>query len=350
MRLLIHRLGPGLGDVLRCMPALDAARRRWPRAEITFATADQYAPLFADCPHVDRVIAPAGRLGRRARPSLANTYDVLIDLLAPAAEIERRLIGRLRTRAAQGRMLSRQEIFCQLVGAQPRDWIGRYSVTPPERTWADAYLHRAVNCGASFPQARPPGGRESATTPSPLWGEGGMRGRIAHPHPTLSLEGRGVAAPIVAVQRHAANPLRDWPWVDRLAERLRRVGCRAVILDREMGITVRQLAALIAACDLLVAPDSGPLHLAAPVGTPCLGLFGPTAPEVICKHYPQHRWLTGIGRPGACDRPCHGQPRPFCRRGAAPPPCLAALGVNEALAAACRLLPLPAHQKAEKSP
>jgi len=318
VRILIHRLGPGLGDIVRCLPALEAARRRWPTAEITFATAAAYGPLFDENPDVNRVTAPAGRLGRRAHRLLARAYDGVIDLHGPAAAIERRLLSRSRRRGAARPMRSRQEIFCHLVGAEPRHWIGHYRARPAERVWADDAVARV------------------ALHPCPPLGKGGASG--AGPQPALSLEGRGSRVPTVAVQRHAANPLRDWPWVDDLAEALRTAGCRVVLLERRMGMTVRQLAALVAACDLLIAPDSGPLHLAALVGTPCLGLFGPTAPDVICKHYPRHRWLSGIGRAGACDRPCNGRPRATCHRATGRKPCLAAIGVDEVLREALRFL------------
>lgn len=249
MRILMQRLGPGLGDILRCLPALAAARRRWPTAEIAFATDPRYATLFTGHPDVDRVLSPATRLGRRGRRILDGRYDHVIDLFEPAAELERREPN-----------LSRQEIFCRLVAENvpgtlksgyrvhfPRVPFSHYRVTEAERDWAEEYLSS---------QARPPGGRVS-----------------------------------LAIQRHAANPVRDWPWVDELAGLLRKAGCRVLILEREMGITVRQLAAVIAVCDLLIGPDSGPLHVAAVVGTRCLGLFGPTDPEVICKHYPRHVWL-----------------------------------------------------------
>jgi ADP-heptose:LPS heptosyltransferase len=39
---------------------------------------------------------------------------------------------------------------------------------------------------------------------------------------------------------------------------------------------LHELAALLRRASLLVANDTGPLHLAAALGTPCLGLFGPT--------------------------------------------------------------------------
>jgi lipopolysaccharide heptosyltransferase I len=42
--------------------------------------------------------------------------------------------------------------------------------------------------------------------------------------------------------------------------------------------TLRELASVLAACDLLVSGDSGPMHLAVAVGTPVVALFGATHP------------------------------------------------------------------------
>jgi len=41
--------------------------------------------------------------------------------------------------------------------------------------------------------------------------------------------------------------------------------------------TLPELVALARRARLLVAGDTGPLHIAAAVGTPCLGLYGPTS-------------------------------------------------------------------------
>jgi heptosyltransferase-2 len=43
--------------------------------------------------------------------------------------------------------------------------------------------------------------------------------------------------------------------------------------------TIRELAALLSRCSLVVANDSGPLHFAAAIGIPTIGIFGPTDPQ-----------------------------------------------------------------------
>jgi ADP-heptose:LPS heptosyltransferase len=40
-----------------------------------------------------------------------------------------------------------------------------------------------------------------------------------------------------------------------------------------------ELSALIEKCDLIIANDSGPMHVSAALGKPTLGIFGPTDPQ-----------------------------------------------------------------------
>jgi ADP-heptose:LPS heptosyltransferase len=47
-----------------------------------------------------------------------------------------------------------------------------------------------------------------------------------------------------------------------------------------IGLPLDHLAAILARARLFIGNDSGPLHLAAAVGTPFVGLFGPTTPEL----------------------------------------------------------------------
>jgi heptosyltransferase I len=63
----------------------------------------------------------------------------------------------------------------------------------------------------------------------------------------------------------------------------------------------------IQSMDLLIANDSGPVHMAAAVGTPVLAVFGPTDPARTGPYGPGHRVLTAAL---PC-RPCYSR---TCRR------------------------------------
>jgi lipopolysaccharide heptosyltransferase II len=65
----------------------------------------------------------------------------------------------------------------------------------------------------------------------------------------------------------------DRPAITRITRMMRG---RAVNLAGET--TLPMLAALYAGCHVVVSTDTGPMHLAAAVGTPVVALFGPTAP------------------------------------------------------------------------
>jgi ADP-heptose:LPS heptosyltransferase len=52
--------------------------------------------------------------------------------------------------------------------------------------------------------------------------------------------------------------------------------------------SLEELAAVLRRTCLLVASDTGPTHLAAAVGTPCVALFGVTRPEVSGPYGERH--------------------------------------------------------------
>ncbi|HEX7574377.1 MAG TPA: glycosyltransferase family 9 protein, partial [Bacteroidota bacterium] len=60
------------------------------------------------------------------------------------------------------------------------------------------------------------------------------------------------------------------------AEEIRKTMTREAFIPP--ATTLRQLGALLKRCSILVSNDSGPLHIAAAVGTPVLGIYGPTDP------------------------------------------------------------------------
>src|SRR5207248_4742380 len=70
---------------------------------------------------------------------------------------------------------------------------------------------------------------------------------------------------------------------------------------------VADVVALARAAALVVSGDTGPLHLATAVGTPAVGLFGPTDPE---RNGPYATADIAISKYETCechyDRRCHG--------------------------------------------
>jgi heptosyltransferase-2 len=96
--------------------------------------------------------------------------------------------------------------------------------------------------------------------------------------------------------------------------------------------TLRELMALLTHCDMLLTNDTGPMHLAAALGTPVLAFFGSTAPE-----------LTGPGLPGGSMHRLLQTPTPCapCFRRICPIDfrCMTGLSVERVADEAVRALP-----------
>lgn len=54
---------------------------------------------------------------------------------------------------------------------------------------------------------------------------------------------------------------------------------------------IGELGALLAGCDYTISNDSGPMHISASVGTPTLGIFGPTNPLLQGPFHPGSAWV-----------------------------------------------------------
>jgi heptosyltransferase III len=59
--------------------------------------------------------------------------------------------------------------------------------------------------------------------------------------------------------------------------------------------SLAQLGAFIHRCAFIVSNDSGPMHIAASLGIPTLGIFGPTNPRQQGPYGDKHRWVRNEG-------------------------------------------------------
>ena len=99
--------------------------------------------------------------------------------------------------------------------------------------------------------------------------------------------------------------------------------------------SILQLGALLERCEVCLTCDSGPMHIAAAVGTPTVALFGPTDPV---RHKPHGTGHTIIEKPVEC-RPCYKR---TCQRQDTPHLCMKEISIGEVVNA----LEIKLHQKA----
>lgn len=89
---------------------------------------------------------------------------------------------------------------------------------------------------------------------------------------------------------------------------------------------ILQLGALLERCEVCLTCDSGPMHIAAAVGTPTIALFGPTDPR---RHQPYGTGHTVIEKSVSC-RPCY---RRSCHRQDTPYLCMEEIKITEVVEA-----------------
>jgi lipopolysaccharide heptosyltransferase II len=100
------------------------------------------------------------------------------------------------------------------------------------------------------------------------------------------------------------------------------------------NLPLRQLAAVIAQCSMFIANDAAPMHIAAALGIPTIGLFGP-GEEEIWFPYSQEGGNVALRK----DVPCHPCHLDFCNReGEGYMECMKLLTVSDVFAAAERIL------------
>ncbi|MDE2058954.1 MAG: glycosyltransferase family 9 protein [candidate division NC10 bacterium] len=299
----VHRIliikPSSIGDVVNALPFLSSLRRRYPDRYIAWLVEEEAAELLLGHPLLDRVIVSGRRRWGRAMRTPFRGPAALREAASLIAELRQ---GRYDLVVdLQGLLKSALMVICAgarfRVGlAGGREGSGRALThvvpLPPGPLHAvDRYLEAARFLGADtlskafvFPSRPDDGARAEALLveagvrpntlvialnpqarwPTKLWGE-----------EQFARVGEALA------RRHDARILvigssSDLP----LARRLARCMNPAPFVAAGR-IDLKVLIALLRRIDLLVTVDSGPMHLAAALGTPLVALFGPTDPRLI---------------------------------------------------------------------
>lgn len=302
-----------VGDAVISLPALEALRTRFPDTEIVVVAKPWVAELYTNHPALFRLMVYDPEGEHRGRRGFARFVEglrrenfeaaVLFQHAFHAAWMAWRASIPVRIGyRTDGRGL----LLTEAVRVPPRGYLGHQSSEYLELLFRSGILeHRpGAVCEVRLPVTK--GERRSAVEALKALGLGGPRCFVGL-NPGASF-----------------GPAKRWP-VDRFAalgDRL--VGALgadvlvfgskaerplAEAVGRAMQhtplvlagtTTLRQWMALTEQCRLVVANDSGPMHVAAAVGVPVVAIFGSTDEHAT---RPLSRWARVIKQPVPCS-PC----------------------------------------------
>lgn len=276
MRILIVKPS-SLGDIIHALPTVRILRRAHTQAHIAWLANDNFAPLLAGCPIIDRVIPFARRrLGRVsslpeafhfARTLKAEGFDWAVDLqcLLRSALISRASGAPRRTGLADGREGS-TFFYNEIVKL------------PPSPTHAvDRYLMLPRQLGLELDRVEfPLGGSPVAQRETLILVNPGARWATKRwPADRFAALLDALAARWPDHRLAILGSSDERPLAESIAARAK---AKADILAGRT--TLPELTTLMRRARLLISNDTGPLHLAVAVGTPTVSMFGPTDPRL----------------------------------------------------------------------
>lgn len=237
--------GPGIGDVIMTTPTVRAIKETFPKSHITYATNLSYLggaipKVLKYNPFIDKIVSDA-----LVNPS---DYDMYLDLQCPCVTYEKK----------ENPPINRIDLFANYVGIQLEDKKPVYVSTPDELELGKQKVKISAGRKKIFIQPFASCSRRS------------------YPHGKLKkiAQELGRLGAHLFISTHTGDWQSDTLW-DNLP-----------YSQEVKDWDIRQLAGLIANCDLVLCQDSSILHLAGALDVPTVSLFGPTHPEARVNHYP----------------------------------------------------------------
>jgi lipopolysaccharide heptosyltransferase I len=323
-RILIVRLG-ALGDIVHAIPVAAALRRAFPAARIDWLVSAKHREILDLVPVIDRRLVINDRPSsgsRRGEPvdptgeasggtSLVGAirelrkahYDVAVDLqgLIKSALLARasgapRVVG-FSTSYARERLA--RPFYTDVYDP------GRGGIYDPRETRHVVEINLGlltvlgINSGpAEFPI-------EPVDSAAARQVSERTRGRFALLNPGAAWPNKRwpplrLADVAVALrERHGLTSVVLWgPGEEALAQEVVSAAGGAAVLSP--ATTIRDLVALTRGAALMVSGDTGPTHIASAVGTPIVGIYGPTRPA---RNGPMSPLDVTVSRDAACE--CH---------------------------------------------
>lgn len=297
-----------LGDVVLASAVIEALHRI-PGNRITLLTRASYAPVFADDPRLDRLVVISGGESPRVIAALAGIgFDAVVDLH-----------DTLRSRAVSAMVKSPVKLK-----------VNKHAFARRLMIWTRNRYRRTFDALGSYLETVRPLGVTGRTLPRLFVGERERAAAEALLFPFRAENGKVIG--LAPGSRHGEKRWGAESYA-ALADLLRTRGDIPVFIgdaydadyirvicahmngaasslagEMDLGVT----AALISQLDGLVCNDSGPMHLAGALGTPCAAVFGPTHPDL--GFVPGYPYGTALHSGVSCS-PCSLHGSAPCRLG-----------------------------------
>jgi ADP-heptose:LPS heptosyltransferase len=237
--------GEGIGDVITATPTIRALKNTFANIDITFATNTSYLNGA-----LVKVLQYNPDIGHILERNLIDDtqYDLVINLHCPAVKNE--VSGKLPP--------SRIDVFAHHAGVDLKDPVPKYFIKEDEIDYGETLLKNIDS-------------RDKIILVQPFASS-----------QKRSFDVRKVKEALVNLNnRHGIRSIvltHDEDHMDVLWNSL--PGCRVM-----HNLDIREIAAVMVHCDMVLCPDSSILHLAGALGVPTVALFGPTPPQSRISHY-----------------------------------------------------------------
>lgn len=238
--------GEGIGDVLMTTPTIHALKTMFEKVTLTVATNTSYldralVKVLKHNPDINHILE-RGLLDDSA-------YDLIVNLHCPAIAFEKK--GSLPP--------CRIDLFARHAGVHLDNPVPRYFIQKEEIERGEILLQR-ISGRDQLIMVQP-----FASAKQRCSNHSNVKEAVIRLH-----QNHGMRSVIIT---HDGDPMTNVLWNNLPG---------SLLLHNE---DIRGIAGIMIHCDLVICPDSSILHLAAALGTPTVGLFGPTHGPSRIVHY-----------------------------------------------------------------
>ncbi len=291
-RILIVKLS-AIGDIIHTLPAVSALRQAYPKAWLAWVVEKAGANLLRGNPDLDELVVVDTQAWRTnwwvglrhawyvTRHLRRAGFDLCVDFQGLLKSAFFTYLSGAPVRLGFPRQMCRESmnaLFTNLKGSlfepdthvvdEQLQLLQTVGVMPSERRFPIPIAHGDEQFAARLWHEL----RLTADVPIVVLNPGGAQetkrwGELNFARLSDAL-----------IRRYRVKTLLTWgPGEESLIQRVVQSATHPPVIAPPT--TLLQLAALLSRCTVFVGGDTGPLHLAAAVGTPTVGLFGPSNPR-----------------------------------------------------------------------